>query len=145
MIDSHGRIIEDTASCPALQPRVQGGNFDETYRFVHVRMLRCHNGTDAGGRSQPSSCRTAEEIDRLVYEGTISLAIEQRDLDAAASDPFDQLLLFKKTFSQGVHATCATPPAAARARPLRPPAAPARCAYRLPCPPAPFLEPPPRP
>ena len=105
MTDSHGRIIEDTARCPAHQPSVQGSYFDETYKFLHVRMLRCHNGTDASGRAQPGPCRTAEEIDRLVYEGTITLGVEQRDLDAAASDPFDQLLLFKKTFSEGVHAT----------------------------------------
>ena len=103
--DAHGRIVEDEARCPDLTGTVVGNFFDERFRFIHVSLARCHNGTDAQGRAQPGPCRRPDEIDNLVYSGTVSVAIAQRDLDAAAVDEYSQLLTLKKHFKRGVHAT----------------------------------------
>lgn len=61
-----GRIIEDEARCPALMGEVVGNFFDERFRFIHVALNRCHNGTDSQGRTQPGPCRRPDEIDELV-------------------------------------------------------------------------------
>ena len=68
-VDVHGRIIEDEARCPSLLGEAVGNFFDTRFRFVHVALKRCHNGTDAQGRSQPGPCRRPDEIDDLVYRG----------------------------------------------------------------------------
>ena len=111
-VDPHGRIIEDEARCPAtsstdreLQPHVVGNFFDTSFRFVRITMLRCHNGTDADGRTQGGSCRTPAEIDELIYAGTLTLGIAQADLDADSTDPFQNLLTFKRQFIRNVHPT----------------------------------------
>jgi len=104
-VDPHGRIIEDAARCPSADSHVVGTFFDTSFRFVRVTLLRCHNGTDADGRTQPGTCRTPEEIDKLVYEGTITLGVAQEDLDADSVSPFQNLLTFKKQFIDRVHPT----------------------------------------
>ena len=104
-IDAHGRIIEDEARCPALSGEVVGNFFDDRFRFVHVSLLRCHNGTDAQGRAKAGPCRRPEEIDELISQGTISMAIAQRDLDPGSTSEYTQLLTIKKDFTVGVHAT----------------------------------------
>ena len=103
--DAHGRIIEDEARCPDLTGTVVGNFFDEKFRFIHVSIARCHNGTDAQGRAQAGPCRRPDEIDRLIYAGTVSMAIAQRDLDAAAVAEYAQLVTLKKHFKRFVHAT----------------------------------------
>lgn len=103
--DAHGRIIEDEARCPDLTGKVVGNFFDAKFRFIHVSIARCHNGTDVHGRARPGPCRPPEEIDRLVYSGTVSVAIAQRDLDTAAVDEYAQLVTLKKHFQRMVHAT----------------------------------------
>eukprot|EP00966_Prymnesium_polylepis_P069713 1620846-Prymnesium_polylepis.1 len=106
----HGRIIDSEARCPVLRPSVRGSsNMDETFRYVRMRMLRCHNGTEHG-EPKPGPCRTPEEIDRLVVGGSLTLSVYERDMDAAAVDPFEKLRMFKKTLQAGVHATCDSAP-----------------------------------
>ena len=73
-VDAHGRIIEDEARCPDLTGEVVGNFFDDMFRFIHVGIARCDNGTDAQGRAQPGPCRRPDEIDQLIYEGTVTLA-----------------------------------------------------------------------
>jgi len=104
-VDAHGRIIEDQARCPDLTGSVVGNFFDDRFRFIHVSLARCHNGTDAQGRAQPGPCRRPDEIDDLIYQGTVTLAIAQRDLDIAASQEYAQLLTIKKQFKRQWHAT----------------------------------------
>lgn len=103
--DAHGRIIEDEARCPDLTGKVVGNFFDAKFRFIHVSIARCHNGTDRDGRAKPGPCRRPDEIDRLIYEGTVSMAIAQRDLDTAAADEYSNLITLKKHFQRNVHAT----------------------------------------
>jgi hypothetical protein len=104
-VDAHGRIIEDEARCPDLTGEVVGNFFDDMFRFIHVGIARCDNGTDAQGRAQPGPCRRPDEIDQLIYEGTVTLAIAQRDLDIAATQEYAQLLTLKKQFKRTWHAT----------------------------------------
>jgi len=104
-VDAHGRIVEDEARCPARSGDVAGSFFDTRFRFVHVSLNRCHNGTDSQGRARPGPCHRPDEIDQLVYEGTVSLALAQRDLDPGSTSEYTQLLTIKKQFSHGVHAT----------------------------------------
>ena len=104
-VDAYGRIIEDEARCPAISGEVVGSFFDSRFRFVHVSMNRCHNGTDSQGRTQPGPCRRPDEIDRLIYEGTVTLAISQRDLDTGSKDEYTQLVSIKKQFTRHIHAT----------------------------------------
>jgi len=104
-VDAHGRIIEDEARCPDLSASVVGNFFDDKFRFLHVSMDRCHNGTDAQGRAQPGPCRRPDEIDALIYEGTVTVAIAERDLDVAATQEFANLVTLKKQFVRGVHAS----------------------------------------
>ncbi len=104
-VDSHGRIIEDEARCPAISGEVVGSFFDTRFRFVHVAINRCHNGTDSQGRAQPGPCRRPDEIDQLIYEGTVTLAISQRDLDPGSTSEYIQLVTIKKQFTRHIHAT----------------------------------------
>ena len=104
-VDSHGRIIEDEARCPSIPGEVVGNFFDSTFRFVHVSINRCHNGTDSQGRAQPGPCRRPDEIDDLIYEGTVTLAIAQSDLDPGSTTEYTQLLNIKKQFTRGIHGT----------------------------------------
>ena len=104
-VDAHGRIIEDEARCPDLTGTVLGNFFDDRFRFIHVAIARCHNGTDAMGRSMPGPCRRPDEIDALIYEGTVTLAIAQRDLDIAATQEYQHLITLKKQFKRNWHAT----------------------------------------
>ena len=104
-VDSHGRIIEDEARCPNLPGVVVGNFFDDKFRFVHVAMARCHNGTDATGRAKPGPCRRPDEIDKLVAQGTVTVAIALRDLDTSAENEYASLYTLKKQFWRGVHAT----------------------------------------
>lgn len=104
-VDAHGRIIEDEARCPVLEGQVVGNFFDESFRFIHVSLARCSNGTDELGRAQPGPCRRPDEIDDLIYQGTVTLAIAQRDLDIAATQEYAQLLTIKKQFKRFWHAT----------------------------------------
>jgi len=104
-VDTHGRIIEDEARCPNLQGHVVGNFFDDRFRFIHVSIARCHNGTDEQGRAQPGPCRRPDEIDDLIYQGTVTLAISQRDLDIAATEEYAQLVTIKKQFKRHWHAT----------------------------------------
>eukprot|EP00964_Phaeocystis_antarctica_P029635 scaffold16712_cov65-Phaeocystis_antarctica.AAC.9 len=67
--------------------------------------MRCHNGTDADGKSVPGPCRTPAEIDALVWDGTITLMLEQKDLTPQASFPTKSLIRLKKQFRDYVHAT----------------------------------------
>ena len=46
--------------------------------------MRCHNGTDSDGKSVPGPCRTPAEIDALMWDGTITLMLEQNDLTPQA-------------------------------------------------------------
>ena len=48
---------------------------------------------------------TAEEIDELIWSGTVTLAVMQRDLELASSAPTTKLLLLKKQFISHVHPT----------------------------------------
>lgn len=104
-VDAHGRIIEDEARCPALPSEVLGNFFDARFRFVHVSISRCHNGTDSQGRAVAGPCRRPDEIDALIAQGTITLALAQSDLDPGSNDEYRQLLLIKRQFTVGVHAT----------------------------------------
>ena len=104
-VDAHGRIIEDEARCPDLTGTVLGNFFDDRFRFIHVAIARCHNGTDAMGRSMPGPCRRPDEIDALIYEGTVTLAIAQRDLDIPATQEYQHLITLKKQFKRNWHAT----------------------------------------
>ena len=52
----------------------------DRFRFVHVTMLRCHNGTDEEGMAKAGPCRTPEEIDSLIWAGTVTLIVAQTDL-----------------------------------------------------------------
>ena len=101
-VDSYGRIIEDEARCPDLTGTVVGNFFDRTFRFLHVSLSRCTNGTDAQGRAQPGPCRRPDEIDKLIYEGTVTLAISQRDLDVGTGQEYSQLKIIKKRSAQYV-------------------------------------------
>ena len=83
-VDSYGRIIEDEARCPGKDGVILGNFFDASFRFVHISILRCHNGTDDDGRAKPGPCRPAEEIDELIWSGTVTLAVMQRDLELAS-------------------------------------------------------------
>lgn len=104
-VDTHGRIIEDEARCPDLTGTVVGNFFDERFRFIHVAIKRCHNGTDFQGRAQPGPCRRPDEIDDLIYDGTVTLAIAQTDLDVAATQEYSQLVTLKRQFKRHWHAT----------------------------------------
>ena len=104
-VDAHGRIIEDEARCPGKDGVILGNFFDASFRFVHISILRCHNGTDDDGRAKPGPCRPAEEIDELIWSGTVTLAVMQRDLELASSAPTTKLLLLKKQFISHVHPT----------------------------------------
>ena len=104
-VDSYGRIIEDEARCPGKDGVILGNFFDASFRFVHISILRCHNGTDDDGRAKPGPCRPAEEIDELIWSGTVTLAVMQRDLELASSAPTTKLLLLKKQFISHVHPT----------------------------------------
>jgi len=104
-VDAHGRIVEDEARCPASSADVVGSFFDTRFRFVHISLNRCHNGTDSQGRAKPGPCRRRDEIDQLIYEGTVSLALAQRDLDPGSNSEYTQLMTIKKQFNRGVHAT----------------------------------------
>jgi hypothetical protein len=104
-VDSHGRIIEDEARCPDLTGSVVGNFFDSSFRFIHASIARCHNGTDAQGRPTPGPCRRPDQIDDLIYHGTVSVAIAQSDLDLASGEEYSQLLSLKRHFKRGVHAT----------------------------------------
>ena len=104
-VDTHGRIIEDEARCPDLTGSVVGNFFDDKFRFIHVSVNRCHNGTDAQGRAQPGPCRRPDEIDDLIYQGTVTMAIAQTDLDVAATEEYSQLVTLKRQFKRHWHAT----------------------------------------
>jgi len=104
-VDTYGRIIEDEARCPAIAGEVVGSFFDSSFKFVHVSIDRCHNGTDSQGRAQPGPCRRPDEIDQLIYEGTVSLLLVQRDLDPGSTVEYKQLKILKKQFTRAIHAT----------------------------------------
>lgn len=104
-VDVHGRIIEDEARCPSEEAHVLGGYFDTHFNFLHVSLLRCHNGTDADGRAQPGPCRTPAEIDELIWSGTVTVLLVQHDLEPSKSQKSLQLKQVKKQFRDGVHAT----------------------------------------
>ena len=103
--DAFGRIIEDEAICPSLPGRVVGNFFDSSFKFVHVGIERCNNGTDAQGRAKPGPCRRPDEIDKVIYEGTVSLVIAQRDLDIAATREYQKIVTLKRQFKRHWHAT----------------------------------------
>ena len=104
-VDVHGRIIEDEARCPSEEANVLGSYFDTHFNFLHVSLLRCHNGTDADGRAQPGPCRTPAEIDELIWSGTVTVLLVQHDLEPARSTKTQQLKQVKKQFRNGVHAS----------------------------------------
>ena len=104
-IDTHGRIIEDEARCPDLKGQVVGNFFDDQFRFIHAAIVRCHNGTDVMNRPQPGPCRRPDEMDKIVYEGTISLVIAQHDLDVGTLQEISRLVTLKKNFKVGWHAS----------------------------------------
>ena len=84
-VDTHGRIIQDEARCPAVPGEILGTFHDDTFDFMRVTLLRCHNGTDSDGRAVPGPCRTPEEIDALIWEGTVTLAVAQEHRIASHS------------------------------------------------------------
>ena len=104
-VDIYGRIVEDEARCPAGPSTMLGNFFDRRFEFLHIAVMRCHNGTDADGKSVPGPCRTPAEIDALVWDGTITLMLEQKDLTPQASFPTKSLIRLKKQFRDYVHAT----------------------------------------
>lgn len=104
-VDIYGRIIEDEARCPAQPSTMLGNFFDRHFEFLHVSIMRCHNGTDADGKAIPGPCRTPEEIDEMIWAGTVTLLFEQSDLTPQNSFPTKSLVKLKKQFRNHVHAT----------------------------------------
>lgn len=76
-VDTYGRIVEDAARCPATLGTVLGNYFDEVFHFVRVTLMRCHNGTNGDGRAIPGPCKRPDEIDALIWQGTVTLVIAQ--------------------------------------------------------------------
>ena len=104
-VDQFGRIVEDEARCPDLLGRVVGNFFDETFNFVHVGIMRCHNGTDRNGRAKPGPCRRPDEIDDLIYTGTVTIAMAETDLDIQSMSKVTPVRTLKKQFRRGWHPT----------------------------------------
>ena len=104
-VDTFGRIIEDDARCPHIPGQVLGNFFDDEFRYLRISIMRCHNGTTADGRPAAGPCRRPDEIDELIWTGTITLLIAQTDMDSASDEPFQRLVIHKKMFTENVHPT----------------------------------------
>lgn len=103
-VDMHGRIIEDEARCPQLPPTVLGSAFDSQFMFVKVSLLRCFNGTDkVTGKAQAGSCRPPKDIDKLIWEGTVSAIQDEIDLDARTNNPMSRIKSTRRQFVSNIH------------------------------------------